>query len=71
MSIEHRLDETSLHTSASAVDQPDLAEPGVMGGPQVLVDDRSDVGWCERMQVQRSLDRHAHGFGLVVDHGFW
>jgi len=69
--IEQGLNETALHAPAPAVDQADLAQPGLVGGSHVLVDDGLDVGGRERVQVEHVFDRHAYGIGFVVGHGFW
>lgn len=70
VSIEQGLHETALHAPAPSVDQADFPEPRRVGCLQVLVDDRSNVGRRERVQVDHILDRHADGVEVVVGHGF-
>jgi hypothetical protein len=47
------------------VDQADLDETTGVGGVQVLVDDRTDVGRAEGVEVEGVLDRDPDGSTVV------
>ena len=55
---EHLLHARPLHAAPAAVDQPHLVEAGLLGGLEVRLDDRGNLARCERMQVERVLDRN-------------
>ena len=55
--FERLLDDGALHALAAAVNQPHLAQARFMCGVHVFDDDRRDVAWRERMQVERVFDR--------------
>ena len=61
---QQRLDDGALHPDSPPVDQPDFAEPALVGGPEVLLDDRRNVARGEGVEVERVLDGDADG--LVV-----
>jgi hypothetical protein len=64
MGGQKRLHDPSLDPVSPPVDQPDLAETVAPSLPEVLVDDRRDVGGGERVQVERILDGNAHRLRL-------
>jgi hypothetical protein len=51
------LDHAPLHAAPAAVNQTHMSQSGGVGGRDVFVDDRCDVAWCERVQIQFRLDR--------------
>lgn len=62
VSFECLLYQPALHPVAAAVDEPDLAQPCIDGGADVLVYHRHDVTGAERMEIEHRLDRDS------VDH---
>jgi hypothetical protein len=71
MRREHAAHPLALDPDPAAVDQPQLAVPALVGGPQVVTDDARDVAWRERMEVDPVLDRQRDelrrpGIGLVA-----
>ncbi len=64
MPLERLLDDAPLNAFAAPVDQPYLAEPGCVGGGDVLLDHGRNVGGKKRMEVEGSLDRDTVG-GIV------
>ena len=62
MGRKHTLHDGALHALAAAVNQPDLAQPGLVGRVDVFLDDRRDVARGERVQVERAFD------GNVMSH---
>jgi len=69
MTLERCLDDAPKDTRATAVDQPNLAQPGQMGGRDVLVDERSDVRGREGVEIECAVDGDVDG-PIVVGHGF-
>ena len=65
MTIERLLHDPALHTLAAPVNQSDLAQAGFVCCRHVLLDNRRHVAWCERMEVDRGLDRNSH-FSIVA-----
>ena len=61
MAIEHVLDDAALDALAAAVNQPDLAEAGVVRRRDVFLDDRWNVARGEGVEVERRFDRHPVG----------
>lgn len=57
MVLEDLLHDTALHAFSAAVNEPHLAEPCRMSGGHILLDDRCDVSWRERVQIQRGFHR--------------
>ena len=57
MTIEHLLHDPALNALAAAMNQPHLAQAGVMCRRHILLDDRRHVARGERMQVERVLNR--------------
>ena len=53
---QHLVDSRPLNPDPAAVNQPDLAKPGVMRGADVLVDDGWDIARRESVQVDRLFD---------------
>ena len=60
MPFKRVLDDASLHTFPSTVNQAYLAKAGRVGFVDILLDDRSHVARLECVQVELSLDRNAH-----------
>jgi len=61
MPLERLLNDASLNALAAAVNQPDLTQSGVVRRGDVLLDDRCDVAWRERVQVEVVFDWDAVG----------
>ena len=59
MPLERRLHDPALHAGAPSVNEADLAEPGLVRGVHVLVDERRHVAWLERVQVEAGVDRES------------
>ena len=57
MPVEHLLDDAALNARSTAVNQTDLAAATGVGGPDVLVHDRTDVPGSEGVEVETVLDR--------------
>jgi hypothetical protein len=57
MAIEDALNDPALCPGASAVNQPDFREPRLMGGRDVLLDNRSHIPRPKGMQIQARFDR--------------
>lgn len=69
VTIECRLHDASEDAGATPMDQTNLVKPGMTGGRDVLVDERSDIRGRERVQIERAVDGNADGlFGVA--HGF-
>ncbi len=49
----------ALDADPSSVNEPDFAQTGLVRRPHVLVDDRRDIAWQERVQVERVFDWNA------------
>jgi len=66
--LEGSLDKPAQHARATTVNDADVAQPGGVRLPHVLVDDRSRVSRLERVQVERTVYRQperlpfAHSF---------
>ena len=58
---EQALHRCALHAFSSAVDQPDDLESRVLRGAEILVHDRDDIAWIERVQVDGVLDGDVDG----------
>lgn len=56
MAIEQRLDDAALDPAPAAVNEPDLGQPRLARGMQVLVDDRGNVRRLEGVQVELARD---------------
>jgi len=56
VAFEHLLHDGALHAAAPSVNQTDFAEAGGLCLDEVLFDDRGDVWWRERMQIEHSFD---------------
>src|SRR5262245_14735784 len=61
MRLERGLDDAALNAAPASVNQPDNFESRVDRSAQVFVRDRLHVTRCERMEVQRRLDRNPMG----------
>ena len=59
MPLECLLNDAALYALPAAMDQPNFTETGRMRGGNVLVDDRRNIAWCERVQVEAGFDRDA------------
>ena len=59
MPLERLLNDASLNALAAAVNQPDLTKTSFMCRRDVLLDDRCDVAWRERVQVEMVFDGDA------------
>ncbi len=59
MTLERLLNDASLNALAAAVNQPDLTKTSFMCRRDVLLDDRCDVAWRERVQVEVVFDGDA------------
>ena len=71
--FERLLHDSSLDAPPSTVNEADLAQPGVVGGANVLLDNRRDVAGGKRVQVQCVGDRNSDwwvGFPGVGHIGF-
>lgn len=68
VAIECRLHKSSQDTGATPVDQPDLAQAGMVGCRDVLVDERSGIRGRERVEVERRFDRDVDG-EVGIAHG--
>jgi len=66
--LEGRLDKPAQHACATTVNDADVAQPGGVRLPDVLVGDRSRVSRLKRVQIQRAVYRQAERFGFA--HGF-
>src|SRR5262249_6679842 len=66
MLFEGRLDAAALDALSAAVNQADLTQAGGVGGVHVLLDDRHDVSWRERVQVYRRFDREVYRLFAVA-----
>ena len=64
MAREQRLHDSALDADPATVDQPHLDESPLMGGFEIVRDDRRDVARREGVKIERILDRDADG--LVV-----
>ena len=58
---QRRIGMAALNAAPASVNQPDNFESRVDCSAQVFVRDRLHVTRCERMEVQRRLDRNAMG----------
>ena len=54
--LERRLDDAALHAGAAAVNEPHLAQAGLVRGGDVLLDDGLDVPRVEGVKVERAFD---------------
>ncbi len=61
MPLERVLDDSALNAFAAAVDQSNLAVPGLVCRIDVLLDDGLDLARSEGVKVQPILDRDAVG----------
>ena len=52
MTLECRLHDPALHAVPAAVHEPQLAQPGLMRGADVLFDDDGDISRREGVQVE-------------------
>ncbi|OFW11494.1 MAG: hypothetical protein A3H96_00900 [Acidobacteria bacterium RIFCSPLOWO2_02_FULL_67_36] len=59
MPLEHRLDDAALHTPPAAVNQPHLAQAGLMRRAHVFLDHRRHVAWNKGVQVEGALNRYS------------
>jgi multidrug resistance protein, MATE family len=59
MTREQRPHRLALHADPPPVDDPNLAEPGILRGFEVRVDDAPRIAWRERVQVDRIFDRES------------
>jgi hypothetical protein len=64
MAREQRLHDPALDADPATVDQPHLEESPLVGGFEIVRDDRRDVARREGVKIERILDRDADG--LVV-----
>ena len=62
VALERLLHDAALNAFAPAVNQPHLAQPGLVGGVHVFLDDGLDVARRERVKIERVLDRNAMRF---------
>ena len=56
MTVEGRLDDASLHSASTTMYQPHFFEPGDGGGVHIFFDDRRNIAWRERVQVDLGFD---------------
>ena len=56
MPLECLLHDAALDAFTAAVDQPDLPQPRLVSGGDVLGDDRRDVARREGVQVESAVD---------------
>ena len=61
MPLERLLHDASLDALAAAVNQPDLTQSSVVRRSDVFLDDRRDVAWRERVQIEVVFDWDAVG----------
>ena len=58
MLFQNRSNDLALHTDATAVDNPDLAESALHGLIEIFLHNHSDVTGLERVQVDGVFDRN-------------
>jgi hypothetical protein len=63
--LERLLDDAALDAFAAPVNQPYLAQPGLMRGAHVLLDHGLDVARGEGMEIESVFDRYVPGHGAV------
>ena len=63
MPVERGLHDSPLHAAAPPVNQPHDVEAGLGGRVNVLGDDRRNVPWGERVEIDLAFDRDALGHG--------
>jgi hypothetical protein len=61
MPLERLLNDAPLNAFAAAMNQPHFTKSRLVRRCDVLLDDRGDVAWRERVQVQVVFDRDAVG----------
>ena len=61
MPLERLLHDAALNALAAAVNQPDLAQAGLVRGVDVFLDHRRDVARRERVEVEMIFDRECGG----------
>jgi len=67
MARKYALHDGALHALPTPVDEADLHEALLVRRLEVVVHDAGDVAGCERVQVERGLDRQLDG--SVFGHG--
>ena len=63
MAVENGLDDPPLNALAAAVHQSDHRKAGLDRGVDVILDDRRDVAWRKRVQIEFGLNRYADWSG--------
>ena len=71
MPLEGGLDDAALHAGAAAVNQPHLAQAGLVRGLDVLLDDRPDVARMEGVEVERAFYGDVVGVAVIIYHCSW
>jgi len=66
--LKGRLDKPAKHARATPMNDADVAQPGGVRLPHVLVHDRLRVSRLKRVQIQRAVYRQPER--LPFDHGF-
>jgi hypothetical protein len=65
--LQNGVHDPPLYSATTSVNQTHFREAGGVGGMDILLDDRTDVGRAERVEVERILDRElVNGLGLVI-----
>ena len=66
MFLEGGLHDSSLDAFSTAVNEADLGQSCVLGGVHVFGDDRGNISWMERVEIERRLDGDSvgHEFSL-------
>jgi hypothetical protein len=58
---EHPLHGGALHALPAPVNEADDLEAGLVGGGEIVFDDRDDVSRLERVQIDRVFNRNVKG----------
>ena len=66
--LESGLNDSALHSPATAVNQPYFLKARLVRGVHVLFHDRFDVLRTERVEIDRILDRYRAWCAVVVCH---
>jgi len=64
MPLQGRLDDAALHAGAAPVNQPHLAQAGLVRRVDVFLDDRLDVARLEGVEVEGAFD--GDGMGTIT-----
>jgi hypothetical protein len=62
VAIEDGLNDAALHAASAPVDQPHFPQPCLVGRAEILIHNRWNVAWVERVQVYGVFN------GETVDH---